>query len=62
MNQDSEVQIKMYSMDGRMIVPEQVTNGEGLVTINSSHLSNGVYSIHLIYDDKELTKKIIITK
>ena len=62
MNQDSDVQINIYSMDGRMIVPEQLTNGEGLITLNTSQLSNGIYLIHLVYDDKELTKKVIITK
>lgn len=62
MNQDSDVQFNMYSMDGRMIIPEQETNGEGLITINASHLSGGVYLIHLLYDGKELTKKVIITK
>lgn len=62
MNLDSDVQINIHTTDGRKIIPELITSGGGLITVDSSQLSNGIYLVHLVYDDKELTKKVIITK
>lgn len=61
LNDIETAEIQIFSMDGRMVLAPINTNEKGLVTLDVSQFSGGVYHVHATFDDHELTKKLIIS-
>ena len=61
LNNIESAEIQIFSMDGRIVQAPILTNGEGLITIDISQFSGGVYHVHAVFDDQEITKKLIIS-
>lgn len=62
LNAVESTEIQIFSMDGRAVLAPIVTNGKGLITIDVSQFSGGVYHVHAAFNDQEITKKLIISK
>ena len=60
LNQKDASEIRIYSMDGRLMHAPNSTNGEGMITLDVSEFSDGVYHIQLTSETLEITKKLII--
>lgn len=60
LNQIGEGEIRVFSMDGRLMYAPISLNGDGMITLDVSSFEGGVYQIRLISDELEITKKLII--
>lgn len=60
-NKDVDYNIDLYSIHGRKIMESRTLEGNGQITIDSSNLANGIYLVHVSYNEESTTKKIMIT-
>ncbi|MDG2440467.1 MAG: T9SS type A sorting domain-containing protein, partial [Crocinitomicaceae bacterium] len=53
--------IYIYSLDGRSIVAQASINAESVLTINTSSFEDGFYMVKTVFENAQLTQKIVIT-
>lgn len=53
--------IYFYSLDGRSIVAQASINAESVLTINTSSFEDGFYMVKTVFENAQLTQKIVIT-
>jgi hypothetical protein len=61
LNTDESTEIRIYSMDGRLVVAPFMINSKGMVVLDISQFAGGVYHVHATFSDEEITKKLIIS-
>lgn len=60
-NKDVDYTVDLYSIHGRKVMGTRTLEGNGQITIDSSNLANGIYLVHVSYNEESATKKIMIT-
>jgi spore coat protein CotH len=60
-NKDVDYIIDLYTIHGRKVMGTRTLEGNGQITIDSSNLANGIYLVHVSYNEESATKKIMIT-
>ena len=59
---NSDILIEIYSIHGKLIRKENLTNHSGFVTITNNNMISGVYLCKIIIDNKYIINKKIIAK
>jgi len=65
LNSNSEVTLDIYSVKGELVYSAYMGNqsaGDYKYEINTNDLANGIYSVQLRANDKNFTRKLIISK
>lgn len=60
-NKDVDYTVDLYTIHGRKVMGTRTLEGNGQITIDSSNLANGIYLVHVSYNEESATKKIMIT-
>ena len=61
LNNSVSTEIRIYSMDGRIVETPFTVSNEGMIVLDISQFASGVYHVHAIMSDQEVTKKLIIS-
>ena len=54
LNSTQEIDVKVYDMIGNLIISKEKTT-----KIDMTNLSKGIYNLNIIYNNKNITNKII---
>jgi len=57
----ANITVHVMSIEGKLISSRTVAN-EGVMTVNTDGLSNGVYLVQVMSGDRQVTKKITVQK
>lgn len=59
---DEPAKINIYTVDGRSLIYDLLIEGSQVLNIDSRQFTSGIYLAHFLFENREIMKKIIITK
>ncbi len=60
LNPSTTISVQLIDMTGRIVYSDSKLNAYDEITINTSEYPNGLYFINLMFDNKRVTKKLMI--
>lgn len=54
--------VEIIDVVGRVVVSKNVDNNENVISINTSHLANGIYTVRLMCNEGNVFKKLVVER